>query len=220
MKMKPEYIEGFSKSAWKSLAVKSQRIGWVTGLERACAALGKSELKSILICGLFEDTFPAVDEFQEAMAEIRRLDFEALCSRETHHGRAGITAQFYAVREQAMAAAGTEQSRLWAEGRRLKVWLPRRCLNCFWTWLHLHPTDSCKRRSLDNAPWRGMPAPMVDSHTLEGKRSNVGATILSGHYKKHLELSELVAAHGWDWVRAKVHSGPKVQPHQTQLALL
>lgn len=218
--MKTEYIEGFSKSAWKSLAVKSQRIGWVTGLERACAALGKSELRPVLICGLFEDTFPAVDELQEAMAEIRRLDFGALCSRETHHGRAGLTARFCQLKDRALAAAQTDQRRLWAKGKELGIWLPRRCLNCFWTWLHIHPTDSGKRRVLDSSPWRGMPAPMVDSHTYEGKVANVGATILSGHYHKHLELSQLVGAHGWEWVRQQVHSKPTVPPHQqAQLGL-
>ena len=51
--MNTEHTEGFSKSAWKSLAVKSQRIGWVTGIERAASVLGKSEVKPVLICGLF-----------------------------------------------------------------------------------------------------------------------------------------------------------------------
>lgn len=215
------YIEGFTASVWKSLAVKSNRLGWPEGLRQASLRLSPSAMRSLLVTGVFEDTFPAVDELREAMDEIERLDFEALCSRETHHGR-GHTQRFYDIREAACHAADNdprEQARMWAKGDELGIRLNPRALNVFWTWLHIHPTDSGKRRVLDNAPWRGMPAAVVDSHTYEGKVGKVGATILSGHYHKHRELSELVAAHGWDWVRAKVHDGPTVQPHETQLGL-
>ena len=152
-----------------------------------------------------------MDELQEAMNEIRRLDFASLASRQTHHGQAGITARFCQLEPQAVEAAKTQKSQLWQQGKQHRVWLPQRCLNCWWTWLHIAPTDSGLKRTLDLTPWTGMPQDMLDSHTLEGKVSNRGATMLSGHYSKHLALSRLVEAHGWEWVREEVHSAPKAR---------
>jgi hypothetical protein len=71
-----------------------------------------------------------------------------------------------------------------------------------------------KRRTLDTTEWKGMPPEMLDSHTYEGKVAGTGASLLSGHYHKHLEVSQLVEAHGWEWIRAKVHSRGVFQPHK------
>ncbi len=211
--METEYIEGFSKSAWKSLAVKALRLGWVQGLERACCNLGKSEMKPILICGLFEDTFPAINELPQVLEEVRRLDFVALCERETHHGR-GLTPRFCELAPEAKAAAQNKVGELFDAGKRHNIWLSKRALNVWWTWLEMAPLDTGRKRIPDMTEWSGMPRAVVDAHTFEGKVADVGATILSGHYHKHLELSQHVEAHGWEWVREQVHSGPKFASRQ------
>ena len=90
-------IDGYSESLWKSVVVKSLRIGWPAGLEEASRRLNKSTMKSLLICGLFEDVFPPEEELQEAMDEVNRFDFEALCSRETHHGQGLYTPYHYTI---------------------------------------------------------------------------------------------------------------------------
>ena len=206
MKKKIEIIDGFSKSAWKSLAVKALRIGWVAGLERAEAAIGKSDMRSVLTCGVFEDIFPAVNEIQATMSEVMQRNYSALCARQTHHGRPGITERFCQLEPRAVHAAEHQYKRLWAFAKERNIWIPIRALNCWWTWLHIAPTDSGVRRSIDNSPWLGMPIEMIDSHTREGKARGVNTTLLSGHYHKHLELSQIVQAHGWEYVRNIVHS--------------
>jgi hypothetical protein len=82
-----KFVDGFSESLWKSLVVKALRIGWVAGIEAAAQRLAPSTIQATLLCGIFEDVFPAVSELTDALAEVRRKAFEALCQRETHHGR-------------------------------------------------------------------------------------------------------------------------------------
>jgi hypothetical protein len=57
---------------------------------------------------------------------------------------------------------------------------------------------------------------MLDCHTREGRGI---VTLLSGHYDKHLELSGLVEAHGWNWIRANVHEAPKAKPTQFEVQM-
>lgn len=203
--MKTECIDGFSKSAFKSLAVKSLRIGWPAGLDRAQAALGKSEIRPLLVCGVFEDIFPAVSELAEVMAEVRRLDYAALCSRQTHHGR-GHTPEFCRLEPEAVAAAQNRKGELWAQARAYGLWLPRRALNCFWTWLAIRPQDAGQRRATDETGWQGIPLAVLDGHTLEGKRAGRVVTVLSGHYDNHATLAERVAREGWRGIRAETHA--------------
>lgn len=212
------FIDGYSESAWKSLVVKSLRIGWVAGLEEANTRLAPSTMQSLLICGVFEDIFPTAEELPAVMDEIRGLDFDALCARNTHHAR-GYTADFCAMEHEAVSAAQTRKRDLWDEARRLKMWLPDRALNCFYTWLKIWPKDA-SRRPIDKTPWRGMPTVMLDGHTFEGKKAGVIVALLSGHYHNHLELSRKVAAGGWDAVRKEAHGigiteGKKVAQQNT-----
>jgi hypothetical protein len=197
-------IDGFSKSAWRSLAVKSLRMGWIAGLRRAQEAIGKSEVKQILTCGTFEDIFPAEAELRAVLEEIKALDYTALCSRQTHHGR-GLTPRFCELEPRAVAAASGAQRELWNAARPYGLFLPPRSLNCFWTWLEIHPTDVGQRREVDATPWAGMPSVMLDGHTLEGKIAKRSVTLLSGHYHQHLKLSRLVAAGGWEAIRTEAH---------------
>jgi hypothetical protein len=163
------YRDVFSEGAWKSLTVKSLRIGWPEGLKQAAARLSASTVNALLLCGIFEDTFPATGDLDQTGAEIMSLDFRALCERETHHGR-DYTEAFCDLKHEAVEAARTKKETIYAATRDLNLRLPSRSLNCFYTWMKLRPNDTGIMRNLDEAPWRGMPKVMLDGHTLEGWR--------------------------------------------------
>jgi hypothetical protein len=203
-------VDGWSESAWKSLAVKSLRIGWPEGLRQAEQRLARSTMDWLLLAGVLEDVFPAERELHDVVAELKARDWQALCSRETHHGR-GYTEAFCALEKRAVAAA-RDPSPLYPEARRLGLYLPRRAWNVFWTWLELAPADEGVRREVDATPWRGMPRAILDSHTTEGKARGVKITVASGHYQAHLHLAELVAAYGWPTVRRRVHARIEPEP--------
>lgn len=219
-----KYVDGVSESLWKSVVVKSLRMGWPAGLYEAAKRLNKSTMKSLLLCGVFEDIFPAPLELFQCKREIDRLDFEALCRRETHHGK-GLSDAFCDFEDEAVYEARTNADSLSAEARAWGLWLPPRALNCFYTWLKLRdevPRDVT--RPIDETPWTGIPEAMADSHTVEGRIARRRVTILSGHYSQHRELGRIVMEQGWRAVRAEVHSGaviqPRVKPSQERLRFL
>jgi hypothetical protein len=200
----PIVDRGFSESAWKSLAVKSLRIGWPEGLNQAVSRLGVATVSPLLLCGIFEDIFPAMAEIGMTLDEVSSLDLEALCARETHHGR-GYTEAFCDLEHQAIEAARTKPAELYAAGQRFELSLPRRSLNCFYTWMNLQPNDTGVMRRLDGAPWRGMPKVVLDGHTLEGKRLGQRVALLSGHYQQHRVIGQRVMREGWGPIRAEAH---------------
>jgi hypothetical protein len=204
------YRDGFSESAWKSLTVKSLRIGWPEGLRQAAARLSSSSVTALLVCGIFEDTFPAVVEMDEANVDVKTLDFKALCARETHHGR-GYTDAFCDLEHEAVEAARNEQEAIYAAARGFSLRLPSRSLNCFYSWIRLRPNDAGVRRKLDDAPWRGMPKVMLDGHTLEGNRLGQRVGLLSGDYAQHRVIGQRVMREGWDLIRGEAHE-ETVQP--------
>jgi hypothetical protein len=197
-------VDGWTESAWKSLVIKALRIGWPDGLRQAERRLSSSAMEFLLRASLFEDVFPPERELAAAVDELERRDWEALCSRETHHGR-GYTAAFCDLADEAIAAA-KNPAPLYPEARRLGLYLPPRSWNCFWTWLRLAPADEGVRRELDETPWRGMPKAMIDAHTAEGRRRRSGYTVVSGDYDTHRAIAELVEAQGWGELRARVHA--------------
>lgn len=201
----PRMIDGYSESLWKSVVVKSLRIGWPEGLREASRRLNKSTMKSLLICGLFEDIFPPEEELQEAMDEINRFDFEALCSRETHHGQ-GLTDKFCDLEDEAVYAARNRKSEIWAVAKKYGIWLPPRALNVFYTWWRLKDEIIGGLRRVDRTPFLGIPKVMADSHTYEGKRMGQSITLLSGHYSQHREIGRLVQEKGWQWIREQTHN--------------
>lgn len=198
-------IDGYSESLWKSVVVKSLRIGWPAGLEEAARRLNKSTMKSLLMCGLFEDVFPPEEELQEAIGEVYRFDFEALCSRETHHGQ-GLADRFCDLEDDAVYAARNHKEEIWAAARKYGIWLPPRALNVFYTWHWLRNEIRGGRREIDRTPWTGIPKVMADSHTYEGKKMRQGITLLSGHYSQHRKIGRLVQEKGWGWIREQVHN--------------
>ncbi len=104
------FVAGYSESLWKSLVVKSLRIGWPIGIEEAAKYLPQFSIDMLLICGLFEDVFPAQSELPDCLTEIRMKNYVALCVRETHHGR-GLTEAFCSLENEAVAAANERASR-------------------------------------------------------------------------------------------------------------
>lgn len=214
-------IDGYSESLWKSVVVKSLRIGWPAGLEEASRRLNKSTMKSLLICGLFEDVFPPEEELQEAIDEVNRFDFEALCSRETHHGQ-GLADKFCDMENEAVYAARNRKPDIWAVARKYGIWLPPRALNVFYTWCRLRKEVMGGKREIDPTPFTGIPKVMADSHTYEGKKMGQGITLLSGHYSQHREIGRLVQEKGWGWIREQVHcSGVlEVQGGNKQISIL
>ena len=198
--------DGFSESAWRSLAVKSIRLGWPAGLIEAEKRLGKSYMKQALLCGAFEDIFPAITELAAVREEIQALNYPALCARETHHAR-GHTARFCELKDEACGLAKNRPEAIMLRARQsYSLALSPRACNVFWTWHLMQPSDAGKTRDLDDTPWTGMPEAMLDSHTYEGKVARVDATVLSGHYAQHARLSKLVTDGGWQSVRSVVHS--------------
>jgi len=190
---------------WVSLGVKALRIGWPEGLRMTEQMVGKSRMRHILTCGLYEDVFPAMGEHEEAWKEIGRLDYEALCRRETHHGR-GLTAKFCGMADEAMKAARERGPWIYKEASKHSIWLPPRAYNCFYTWLKMAPDLIGVRREIDKTKWAGVPAAVVDGHTREGRDLGRRITILSGHYENHLKLGQMVGKIGWAKVRKMVHA--------------
>ena len=162
-------------------------------------------MRAQLICGVFEDIFPANSELDAVLKEIDCQDYEGLCARETHHGR-GYTDKFCPLAEEGMQKALIEEAELRARGQVLGLRLmPPRSLNCFYAWLKLNPSDAGKRRVIDGATWKGMPSAMADGHTYEGRQRNKERTILSGHTENHRLLADRVKTEGWGKIRKEVH---------------
>lgn len=198
------FVDGYSESAWKSLAVKSLRIGWPAGMQAAFDRLGRSTMGSLLVCGVFEDVFPSMCKLDYVMSLAKSFDFGGLCRVETHHGR-GLTDEFCDMESEAVDAARTRREEIWAHAKGRKVWLPIRSLNCYYTWMRMSPSDGLVLRDADPTEWAGMPAVMLDGHTYEGKGMGSRTTILSGSYQQHRRIGDEVVRDGWGGIREAVH---------------
>lgn len=212
-------IDGWSASLWKSLAVKSLRMGWPAGLERAERALSPSSVRSLLTCGIFEDVFPVTDEIEPVLEAVAENDYERLCRWETHHGR-GLSDAFCDLEDEAVAAARDQRGAIFGMARELDIWIPPRALNCLWTWMELKPSRG-GTREIDPRPFKTIPRAVADGHTYEGKYADREVTLLSGHYRNHRALGERVAMDGWSGIREEVHADllPPPPAGQEELAL-
>ncbi|MGH2635748.1 MAG: hypothetical protein ACRDHU_06360 [Actinomycetota bacterium] len=213
----PELIEGFSRSLWVSLAVKSIRFGWPAGFAKAMDVLRFPDRmrRDLILAGTFEDLWPSRDQLPAILDRLDAGDLDELMALDTHHGRRQLSMLY------AELAPGVERD-LWKipgmakrygnEARSLGIgWLGRRALAEFAIWLEADPPRA-GRRELDLMPWRGMPPATADLHTSEGRRAGTMITLLCGHPKGHLGLMRTVAAEGWLGVRARVHSEPVLAP--------
>jgi hypothetical protein len=206
-----KYIDGVSEGGWKSLVVKSLRIGWPQGLEEASKRLQKSDIKNLLIAGLFEDVFPAsMEELDECVNEINRFDFHALCSRETHHGRNHSEA-FCDLENEACTTGKLKGPSIVAEIARntqLKFITPR-VYNCLYTWWKINPTDGGVMRPVLDHPFTGIPKNILDGHTKEGREARTYVLLLSGHYANHRLIGQRVMKEGgWSKIREEFINDP------------
>ncbi|MFW6145451.1 MAG: hypothetical protein ACOC4Y_01500 [bacterium] len=183
--------EGYTESVWKSLIIKSIRIGWPQGIEKGREILGKTKVTDILKASIFEDIFPVGFEgVDECVAYIEQENYRNLCMIATHHSR-GYTQQFYDIREEASDTGvkkGYSLMAIMRQNSRLQ-WLTSRVFNCLYTWWVIDPKKGGKRSILDVSFTR-MPKAVIDAHTYEGKVRGVKWSMLSGDYDTHLKLSK------------------------------
>jgi hypothetical protein len=203
--------DGFSVSAWKSLMIKSVRIGWAEGCAQAEARIGKSQTDYVMTVSLFEDVFMPIEEFDDTRRDVRERDWFSLCSRDTHHGR-GLSDPFCDLADESCSAKP-----LTGRSKELGIWIPPRGSNVFYTWVKLDPHDVGARRDVDETSWSGMPVWVLDSHTTEGRRRKAGYTPASGDYDTHRALGRRVMQEGWDPFRREFHA--EVVPVGGQLEL-
>ena len=209
-------IEGFSESAWKSLVVKSLRIGWVEGLQKCSKMLCKSEVKQLLVAGIFEDLFPGSwEELNQILNEIDTQNWESLCSHQTHHGR-GLSNAFCNY-EKESCANGRKQGydmmeQIVQKNSNLR-WLNPRVFNCLYTWIKISPQDAGVKRNPFYMPFAGMPECILDGHTMEGKKSGLIVGLLSGHYDNHRKIGENIMRVGhWGAIRKQFAAQKTVNP--------
>jgi hypothetical protein len=200
-----KFINGFSQSAWKSLAIKSLRIGWVNGIMESAKNLSKSELETLLISGLFEDVFPSsYKDLDSAFEEIKNKDWYALCSRNTLHGR-GYAQEFVDMERDACSFGYKQGDMILNEirSRTKMTWINPRVYNCLYTWYTIKPraTEENYFREVLVHEWEGMPQNILDGHTYEGKCKKLDMCLLSGHYENHQVIGERVMAEGWEGIR-------------------
>lgn len=218
MKKEVKLIEGFSQSAWKSLAIKSIRIGWVEGLQKCSTVLSKSELTTLLVGSLFEDVFPVkYKDLEECYQEIKNQDWEALCSRNTLHGR-GYGPLFCQMEEEACSSdikfnEGIVHA---IRSNTSLTWINPRVYNCLYTWYKINPTGDNYYRIPFHSEWKGMPKNVLDSHTYEGRRMGQKVMLLSGHYENHLKIAERVMIEGWDRLRQEFINDEIATPKEQQ----
>ena len=219
MKKKVRFINGYSESLWKSLVVKSVRIGWVGGLVKASQCLSPSTMKHLLICGLFEDVFPSIDLIHTAVKFVENGEYGELCKMQTHHGK-GLADEFCKYEKEAV-----EQSKDIKLMLRIiykttpSLFVPQRVFNCYYTWYKMLDKIIDTNREPDFTPFTFMPMVMADAHTYEGKVLDNRVTFLSGFYYKHRQLGEIVMKEGWENLREQVRIDeevPNIDPSPNQ----
>ena len=211
----------YSKSLWKSCAVKSLRLGWPTGFREALKYLPTTDVRSLILAQVFEDFWPSRDQLPEVLYEVEARDIEALCLRDTHHGR-GLSRKYLEIAPAVESRMDKDPSMIREVGTQARDfglgWIARRALSEFAIWLQADPPAGGPR-TVDDAPWAGMPPAMADMHTLEGRRLRTLMTILCGAPEGHVALMEEVQALGWASVRELIHAEESLKgdTHQPDL---
>lgn len=220
---KVELFNGFTKSAWKSLVVKSIRIAWVEGMQEAAKNLSKSDMFAICAGQVFEDIFPRDEDLSYIAGLIRSGDWERFLMYDTHHGR-GYTDAFCDYEHEACDEKSIQQCySLSIPYRQRFGFVPPRVYNCFYTWHKINPTYA-KERSLLHTSFVGMPECVLDGHTYEGvcagtkhpqvwtiewQKANQDRCLLSGYYGNHRLIGREVMKNGWGNIR-KVFLAQKI----------
>lgn len=211
-------IDGWYYGAWTSVAVKSVRLGWLPGLQAAQERLGDWFTKQTVLVQVFEDIAPSERELPEVLKMVWKMDWDELLRLDTHHGARNLTSKYYSDRVYKIAEfANTEQNRPEIQRQLLDSgikYMPQRGEGEYVVWktiLDEIPKET-PLRTLDLAPWTGMPPDMLDRHTREGWKLKTPETILSGTIEGHNWLCREVQRIGWDGVRKLVHSKQVLNP--------
>jgi hypothetical protein len=207
-----EKVQGFSRSLWKSTAVKSIRLGWPAGFHRTRDVLGRSvNWRDLLLAQVFEDLWPSRDQLPEVLDEVQHLDVDALCRRDPHHGERRLSQQYADIAPEVEGSLFRDAGRAAQVGAEARAWglnyLGPRSLSEFAIWSIADPPPG-GTRSVDEATWQGVPPAMADLHTREGRRRGTMITILCGHPDGHVGLMHAVDLDGWAGVRGFVHGEP------------
>lgn len=221
MKKEVKLIEGFTLSAWKSLAIKSVRLGWVDGLQKCSSVLSKTDMTALMVGSLFEDTFPIrYKDLDDAYTEIKNQDWVTLCSRNTLHGR-GYGQQFFDMADEACSSPKEYNEGIVRAIRNQTslTWINPRVYNCLYTWYKINPNGENYHRTPFHSKWKGMPKNILDAHTYEGKMMKQNITLLSGHYENHLEIANRVMKEGWDNLRNEFDNDEVIIIEPTQITL-
>jgi len=206
-----------TRSGWRSMVIKSIRMGWPNGVRHAGRHTTTGDLKYLLRRQVWEDIFPHPDELHGVYAMIDRLDIDGLLRIDTHHGK-GLSSRFCDLADDAVAVKDADKGDpMWSEKTKIfsdiDVFVPSAVFNCAWTWLQLVPDIPKGRvRALDTTDYAGVPPAMLDGHTREGRQLGQQTTILSGSYDQHRTLGRLVRDMGWLEVRTRVHEPDPIQP--------
>lgn len=208
---KVEKIDGYTLSVWKSLVVKSLRIGWIAGMEEANKRMSKSDMNTLCIRQLFEDTFPCgYEELEECYHLIIAQDWEKLLSIDTHHGK-GYSEEFCNLEK--VVCGGYAQSQYHNMLEEIKnrtsiKWINPNISNCVMTWMKIRPNKKQYRKPMHEA-FKGIPYCIFDGHTYEQKGKML---LLSGHYENHRIIGRRVQREGWEKIRTDFLSERTFEP--------
>jgi len=215
-----EYIDGVSRGLWASVLIKSIRMGWPEGCRQAEARVGRKYASYAAIVQIFEDIYPAASEIIDVMYEAQTCDWEALCKRETHAGKHLTTPLFNEWHDRWKEAWKMEKPqflRMAQEELHLEYISKRMEENLYEWWKFKDRIQPGVMRSIDEAPWTGIPIDMADVHTKEGCDSKRFHTILSGSEPGLKMLEQAVIAKGWESVRADIHSKPVIKTEERHI---
>ena len=183
----------------KSLLVKSIRIGWVAGIEKAHQELSRSDFLSVCVAQIFEDLWPSsVDEVKELAKRFNDGNYAEVCSFGTHHGVKGLTAEIMDLAQKIKV----DNTRCFDFLAKHELRTSPRAFKCLSAWLVTEPVEIL-RREPDLTPWHDgfIPSTILDCHVGKWR----GGKILTGTFEGHVELAKMVNKKGWEYVRKKFH---------------
>jgi hypothetical protein len=129
------YVDGYSEQVWRSLAVKSLRIGWSEGNTAGSAEVVTFHSQGADDMWLAGRCVPAVPELQDCLREIADKDFDALCERETHHDQRLHRTTSATCRTKRRRQQKRRSRTCGGEGKKYGLLASTRSLNCWYSWL-------------------------------------------------------------------------------------
>lgn len=208
-----KWIDGFSESMWKSLLVKSERMGWLEGVLEAEKRLPKSKVQQLLISGVFEDIWPHQDEIYLCIDWIKEQNYEPLLAIQTHHGK-GLTPSYHSYHDTTDDWWYHKMPQLikLIQDNLPGIYVGKMALGNAMSWIYHKGLIKKVARTVDKTPFTGIKPAFADQHTYEGKKIGTLETILCGHPDVTLGMTyPVVRSGGWEEVRRRVHAEPNLE---------